>query len=136
MPQPTPAPAPTDYLRHEHREFLAAADAAMANADLQGVLSQLADTLGVRNRAAWGEFHAGDAARQHARVIKDETLAELDRHLETLANSVERAGGHVHWAVDGPAACRTIVDLLQQRGARRVVKSKSMTTEEIHLNRA
>jgi L-lactate dehydrogenase complex protein LldF len=126
----------TDYLRHEHHEFLAAADAAMANADLQGVLSRLADTLGVRNRAAWNEFAAADSARQRAREIKDETLAELDRHLETLATSVERNGGRVHWAQDGAAACRTVIDVLQKRNARRVVKSKSMTTEEIHLNRA
>ena len=74
--------------------------------------------------------------RDAARAIKDRTLAELDRHLETLDASVRRLGGHVHYAGDDAEARATILRIIEAAGGRRVVKSKSMTTEEIHLNPA
>src|SRR6478672_3408806 len=126
----------TDYLRETHHEFLAASEAALADPRLQQILGQLGDTLGRRNREAWAALPNSDLIRERARAIKDQTLAELDTHLATLEASVIRQGGHVHWADDGEEACRIIVDLIQRRNATRVVKSKSMTSEEIHLNHA
>lgn len=126
----------TDYTRREHHEFLAAADAALANASLQLALVNLGDTLGQRNRDAYAAFPGSDRLRERARAIKDATLADLDKHLETLTASVERLGGHVHFAADGAEAQRIVLEIIARRNARRVVKSKSMTTEEIHLNHA
>jgi len=126
----------TDYLRETHHEFEAASATALADPNLQRILGQLNDTLGRRNRDAWAALPNSDLMREKARAIKDETLAELDKHLETLERSVLGRGGHVHWAVDGAEACRIIVELIQRRGATKVVKSKSMTSEEIHLNHA
>src|SRR6266850_264851 len=126
----------TDYLRETHHEFLAASEEALADPRLQQILGQLGDTLGRRNREAWAALPNSDLIRERARAIKDQTLAELDKHLETLERSVIDRGGHVHWADDGAAACRIIVDLIRQRRATKVVKSKSMTSEEIHLNHA
>lgn len=126
----------TRFAQHEHHEFLAAADEALHNPGLQHALSRLADTLGQRNKDAYALMADSSALRDRARAIKDATLADLDRHLATLADSVERLGGHVHFAADGEEACRTICQIAQSRQARKVVKSKSMTTEEIHLNRA
>jgi L-lactate dehydrogenase complex protein LldF len=125
-----------DYTRREHHEFLAAADAALADASLQSALANLGGTLGQRNRDAFAALPESDLLRQRARAIKDATLAELDRHLETLDASVRARGGQVHFADDGPTACRIILDIIRGHGARRVVKSKSMTSEEIHLNKA
>jgi L-lactate dehydrogenase complex protein LldF len=126
----------TDYLRETHHEFLAASQEAMANPHLAAILGRLGDTLGQRNRDAWAAFATSDETREKARSIKDATLAELDKHLETLEAAVTARGGQVHWAADGAEACRIILDLLQSRGAKTVVKSKSMATEEIHLNHA
>jgi L-lactate dehydrogenase complex protein LldF len=56
-------------------------------------------------------------------------------HLATLADNVERHGGHVHWADNGDEACGQILEIIRRVGATRIVKSKSMTTEEIHLNK-
>src|SRR5205085_1653212 len=67
---------------------------------------------------------------------KDQRLADLDRHLARLEESVKARGGHVHWAEDGAEACRIIVELIRARNYTKVVKSKSMTSEEIHLNHA
>ncbi|HEV3344691.1 MAG TPA: LutB/LldF family L-lactate oxidation iron-sulfur protein [Pirellulales bacterium] len=125
-----------DYARHEHHEFLAASAAAMADADLQGALTQLGDTLAARNREAFAALAESSQLRDRARAIKDAALANLAEHIETLETSVIRNGGQVHFADDAEAATRIVLDLLEARGARRVVKSKSMTNEEIHLNAA
>lgn len=125
-----------DYLRETHHEFLQASQEAIANPNLQQILGQLSDTLGRRNRDAWAALPNSDLMRERARGIKDRTLAELDRHLAQLEASVVARGGHVHWADDGAEACRIIVELVRQRQGKVVVKSKSMTSEEIHLNHA
>jgi L-lactate dehydrogenase complex protein LldF len=135
LKSPTPA-AETDYIRSTHHEFLAASDKALRTPSLQIILGQLGDMLGQRNRDAWQLLPNSDLIRQRARQIKDDTLANLHEHLQTLEASVQRRGGQVHWAEDGEEACRIIVDLIKQKNATRVVKSKSMTTEEIHLNPA
>jgi L-lactate dehydrogenase complex protein LldF len=126
----------SDYARHEHHEFMIASAAAMADADLQSALSKLGDTLGQRNRDAFAALDESDLLRERARAIKDAALANLDEHLEVLEASIRRRGGEVHFADDGAEACRQVLEILQSRGARRVVKSKSMTSEEIHLNAA
>jgi L-lactate dehydrogenase complex protein LldF len=125
-----------DYLRQTHHEFMDASHEALGDARLQQILGQLGDTLGRRNREAWAALPNSDLIRERARQIKDQTLAELDKHLATLERSVVARGGQVHWADDGAEACRIVVELLRQRQAKRVVKSKSMTSEEIHLNHA
>ena len=94
----------TDYLRTEHHEFLQASSEAMKDDRLQAILGRLGETLGKRNREAWDAFPGSDLAREQARAIKDQTLAELDQHLETLEARVNARGGHVHWAADGDAA--------------------------------
>jgi L-lactate dehydrogenase complex protein LldF len=126
----------TEYLQHTHHEFLAASDDALADPRLQQILGQLGDTLGRRNREAWAALPGSDLIRERARAIKDQTLAELDKHLAALEASVKSRGGHVHFADDGAEACRHIVEIIRQRQATKVVKSKSMTSEEIHLNHA
>ncbi|MBX7166807.1 MAG: iron-sulfur cluster-binding protein [Pirellulales bacterium] len=125
-----------DYTRQEHHEFLAATDEALANANLQLALSRLGDTLGSRNREAFAQLRESSLLRERARAIKDATLLRLEEHLATLERSILARGGQVHYAADSADACRIIGDLVEAAGGRKVVKSKSMTTEEIHLNRA
>ena len=125
-----------EYALHEHHEFLAASAAALADSQLQGALSQLGDTLGARNRAAYAAFPFSNDARDRARAIKDAALANLAEHIETLEASVVRNGGQVYFADDAAAAREIVLGILERAGARNVVKSKSMTTEEVHLNAA
>jgi L-lactate dehydrogenase complex protein LldF len=72
--------------------------------------------------------------RQHAHDIKKHTLDHLDYYLEQLERNIEARGGKVIWARDGAEACAFIQKLARERGVKIIVKSKSMTTEEIHLN--
>jgi L-lactate dehydrogenase complex protein LldF len=108
----------------------------MKDAFLQEALT-IATTkfIGLR-REAFAGFPEGEALRDRARAIKEATLQELDRHLETLIANVERLGGYVHYAATPAEARSIIVDIGRRTGARMAVKSKSMATEEIHLNDA
>jgi L-lactate dehydrogenase complex protein LldF len=126
----------TDYARHEHHDFVQATDEALANANLQLALMNLGDTMGERNKQAFAAMPESDLLRQRARAIKDATLAHLDEHLATLEASINRRGGKVHFASDGEEARQAILGIIRSVGATRVVKSKTMTSEEVHLNPA
>src|SRR4051794_16671671 len=88
------------------------------------------------NRRGYAALADSDKLRDHAKRVKEHTLAHLDRYLEQLEASVQSLGGHVHWASDATEARGVITGIAQKTGSRRVVKSKSMTTEEVHLNPA
>jgi len=75
-----------------------------------------------------------EALRERAAAIKAYTLDHLDQLLIVFEARARAAGAHVHWAADADALCRIVSELLAARGARRVVKSKSMLTEECGLN--
>ncbi|HEV2763648.1 MAG TPA: LutB/LldF family L-lactate oxidation iron-sulfur protein [Pyrinomonadaceae bacterium] len=109
---------------------------ALADVQLRGALRNLATTFGERRKLAVKTVDDWEGLRERARAAKDETLAHLDEYLEAFAENAERAGAVIHWARDGREACRVVLELIRGRGATRVVKSKSMATEEIHLNAA
>ena len=75
-------------------------------------------------------------ARSHAAAIKWETLNHLDRYLEQFERNVLANSGHVFWAETAEDARQHILALARRHGVQKIVKSKSMTTEEIHLNAA
>ena len=125
-----------DYARHEHHDFLGAAGQALADPPLQAALIRLTGTLMAGNRRGFAALADSDALRDHAKRIKEHTLAHLDRYLEQLEASVLKLGGHVHWAATAEGARRIVVEIARRTDSRRVVKSKSMTTEEVHLNPA
>jgi L-lactate dehydrogenase complex protein LldF len=109
---------------------------ALEDVQLRGALRNLASTFGGRRRLAIATVDDWEGLRERARAAKDETLAHLDKYLEAFADNAEKAGAQIHWARDGAEACRVVLELIRGRGASRVVKSKSMATEEIHLNAA
>jgi L-lactate dehydrogenase complex protein LldF len=126
----------TDYASHEHHDFLGASTQALANAPLQAALVRLTSTLMAGNRRGYSNLRDSDKLRDHAKHIKEHTLAHLDQFLEQLEASVLKRGGRVHWAGDAPEARQIVVDIARKGNCKRVVKSKSMTSEEIHLNPA
>ncbi len=83
-----------------------------------------------------GRFADWESARRRAAAIKWEVMNHLDRYLEEFERNVLARGGHVHWAETAAEASQQVVALAKQHGVRRAVKSKSMVTEEIHLNSA
>lgn len=126
----------SDYARHEHHDFMAAAGEALADPPLQAALVRLTRTLMAGNRRAYAALPDSDKLRDHAKRIKEHTLAHLDQYLEQLEASVLRNDGKVHWANTAENARHIVLQIAQQGKCKRAVKSKSMTSEEIHLNSA
>jgi L-lactate dehydrogenase complex protein LldF len=68
--------------------------------------------------------------RSLASAIKEHALANLDEYLEQFETAALRNGVTVHWAADAAAHNRIVHDILNARGAKRLIKSKSMLTDE------
>jgi L-lactate dehydrogenase complex protein LldF len=74
------------------------------------------------------------ALRTHANAIKRHTIDHLDHYLEQFEANVTAHGGKVIYCQDATEVADFVLGLAKQRGAQLIVKSKSMTTEEIDLN--
>jgi L-lactate dehydrogenase complex protein LldF len=81
-------------------------------------------------------FQDWAAARQAAAETKWDAVNHLDRYLEEFVSKIEARGTKVHWAENAASACEIITGILRDRNARSVIKSKTMTAEEIHLTEA
>jgi L-lactate dehydrogenase complex protein LldF len=79
------------------------------------------------------ELPDADKLRELAGNIKQHAIENLDFYLEQLVANVERNGGKVHFASTADDARRIILDICKQTKASRVIKSKSMVSEEINL---
>ncbi len=83
-----------------------------------------------------GRFQDWESARQAAAQIKHEVINHLDQYLAQFVKNIEARGAVVFWASDAQEARDYIVEVARKNQVRSIVKSKSMTTEEIHLNPA
>ena len=80
-----------------------------------------------------GEMHTmpeWEEMRALAAAIKEHTLTHLDKYLEMFESNAKANGIQVHWAKDGDEHNRIVQEILERRGARTLIKSKSMLTEE------
>ncbi len=116
--------------------FLGRVEKALADARLHGALAMATDRLADARARAFAALPDGEALRQAARRIRAHTVANLDRYLAQFADEAERHGCVLHWAETAEAAAATVVSIARDRGVTLAVKSKSMVTEEIELNRA
>ena len=116
--------------------FPDAARTAVADSQLRRNLTHATTAIRVKRARAVAELDDWEQLRQAAKAIKDHTLANLGTYLLRLEESVTKAGGHVHWARDAAEANAIVANLVREAGARRVVKVKSMATQETGLNEA
>jgi L-lactate dehydrogenase complex protein LldF len=75
-----------------------------------------------------------ELARDRGQWLKHEAIENLDEYLLAFEKNFSKRGGKVLWAKDKEDALQQIIKIFESKRARVVVKSKSMTTEEIHLN--
>jgi L-lactate dehydrogenase complex protein LldF len=72
--------------------------------------------------------------RTHANALKKHTIDHLDHYLEQFEANLTAHGGKVVYCQDAIEVADFVLKLARERGAQLIVKSKSMTTEEIDLN--
>jgi L-lactate dehydrogenase complex protein LldF len=109
---------------------------ATGNVRLRGALAKAVHRFSSHRAEALETIEDPYALRMAARRIRADVLADLPNLLATFADNVIANGGQVCWAPDAKAANDYIVSVARRIGAQRVVKSKSMATEETGLNHA
>jgi L-lactate dehydrogenase complex protein LldF len=116
--------------------FEARVDEALHDIQLRTALDRATSQLGNRRVLALSALNDSDAVRDHARAARLDAIAHLAEYLERFEARLIANGARVHWA-DTPAdANRIIADIAKQTATHHAVKSKSMVSEETHLNDA
>jgi len=111
-----------------------AAEAASRDPQLRENLRRSTDTSLAKRLRLAREIPAYDARRQKLALIRSESVTRMDALLEEAVERLESAGIRCHLAADALEARAIVLELCE--GARRIVKGKSMVSEEIGLNEA
>lgn len=80
------------------------------------------------------QFSDVHLARERAKNIKWKAIETLDKQLETFEKLISKRGARVIWAENAEQALQEIKKICEEKNCKTLVKSKSMVTEEIHLN--
>ena len=86
-----------------------------------------------RTRLLYERFADPDRLRQLAGQIKQHTLEHLDTYLPQAEAKLRANGARVHWAATADEACAHVLAIMRERGATKMVKAKTMVSEEIGL---
>jgi L-lactate dehydrogenase complex protein LldF len=116
--------------------FPAAARVALADTQMRRNVGKATSTIRSRRAARVAEVPDWEALRDAGAGIKARTMATLPQQLEALEASVTRAGGQVHWARDAEECNAIVGGIVRGHGEPRVIKVKSLATDEIALNDA
>ncbi|HET9921366.1 MAG TPA: LutB/LldF family L-lactate oxidation iron-sulfur protein [Ktedonobacteraceae bacterium] len=116
--------------------FQASAKEALADTQLRRNLYKATHTIRAKRAQVVGEMPDWQELREAGRALKERVLRHLDTYLLQLEEAVQRAGGQVHWARDAQEANAIVTQIVTEHEAREVIKVKSLTTDEIHLNQA
>ncbi|WP_188881896.1 LutB/LldF family L-lactate oxidation iron-sulfur protein [Alicyclobacillus cellulosilyticus] len=112
----------------------ARARAALQDEFLRGAVRFTTDRLRGRKQAAAEELGRWEEWRERGRQIRAHTVEHLDYYLRQFVDNLRAAGAKVYFAVDAHEAAETVAGIVREKQGRLVVKSKSMVSEEIHLN--
>ncbi len=107
---------------------------ALKDTRLREAVDKATQTALIKRQAKVDHIPFWEDMRWSAHAAKKKTLENLDHYLETFEKNCQANGIIVHWARDAEEARRTILDLMREKQVKSVVKAKSLTTEELHLN--
>jgi L-lactate dehydrogenase complex protein LldF len=112
-------------------------DIALANPSLQAALDGNAERRRSARETAFASLGRDpDSLRRRAHAVRRDVVENLDTYVETFAARAQANGFTIHFASDAAQAVEHILRIVQQAGAQRVVKSKTMVGEEIEINAA
>lgn len=106
----------------------------IGNSALQSALGKATGLLSERRKKAFESLENAGQYRDKTRQAKLTVLENLDRYLEEFESRLIANGVHVHWAETGAEANGIVSSIASNRSVQRIIKSKSMATEEIGLN--
>lgn len=86
-----------------------------------------------RTKLLFDTYADPNRLRQLAGEIKQHVIENLDTYLPAVEGKLQANGVQVHWASSADDACAAVLGIMQARGLRKIVKSKTMVSEEIEL---
>ena len=108
--------------------------AALADPTMRAAVVRTTKNLAQGKATAFATYPHGEEMRVEAASARRRALGRIDELLAELATRVETNGGSVVHAAGPADVGRYVIGVARRRGARRIVKSKSMATEEVALN--
>ena len=128
------AASPTDPTRGKSLKHRA--DDALHDDFLRSAVAFTTDRLRGRKGESTAKLGNWEEWREIGRQIRTHTVANLDYYLGQFAGNMEKNGGHVHFAADAEEARGIVLKIAAEKQARSIAKSKSMISEEVHINHA
>lgn len=107
---------------------------AVSDRALRAAMKNATDTANSKRVEAFSVVPEVEELRNRASAIRSEVLADIEGYVDRFILNAEASGAIVHKASDARSAQDIVVGLLNRGNVKRVVKSKSMISEEIHLN--
>ncbi len=101
---------------------------------LSSNLARFAEQYPAAREKAYANVESIDALRNDFREMKRYSVAHIEKLADDFQKQLEKRGGVVYRAKDGDELKRQLVQICKENNVHRIVKSKSMATEEIHLN--
>lgn len=114
--------------------FKALIDRQVHDQIMQKAVANAQETIGRNRQKMVDELGHWEDWRDRAAQIRDHVLANLDAYLYQLSEKIEQHGGHVFFAQTKEEASQYILNIAKEKKAKKIVKAKSMVTEEIGLN--
>jgi L-lactate dehydrogenase complex protein LldF len=123
-------------LKTSNIDFKPRLEHEMKDTIMRNAVTMAQERIGANRANMVQELGHWEDWRDRAEQIRDHVLANLDAYLYQLSEKVSENGGHVYFAKTAEEATRYICQVAKDKNAKKVVKSKSMVTEEIGMNSA
>ncbi|AUI65491.1 MULTISPECIES: LutB/LldF family L-lactate oxidation iron-sulfur protein [Glaesserella] len=121
-------------LKTSNLAFKKRVDDQIHNAMMRKAVVKAQETIGANRQRMVDELGNWEEWRDDAKQIRNHVLANLDAYLYQLSEKVQQNGGKVYFAETAEEATAYIRQIALEKNAKKIVKSKSMVTEEIGLN--
>ncbi len=123
-------------MENNNRNIKQEIDEKLKDEVLRGALGRFAEAYPIARAKAYENVADVDALREQVRQMKLGAVANIETLADKFAAEAAKRGAKVFRAKDGDAVKQYLIDLCQEKNVKRIVKSKSMASEEIHLNHA
>jgi L-lactate dehydrogenase complex protein LldF len=118
-----------------HASYQTRVKVALGDAHLKTALARATGRMAVQRTTAMTSVD-GQLLRNQVRQMKEYVIRRLPELLEQLEGNIVANGGHVHWASTAAEVNQIVLEIARRTNVKKVVKAKSMATEEVHLNHA
>lgn len=118
-----------------HQEHTNIVHTKLNDKQLRKNLKSVMDTLKTnRKNLITSRYTDWEALREQGKAVKQKSLSQLNILLERFEQNAIKNGFIVHWATDSKEVNEIIYKLMQEKGVNKILKGKSMASEETHLN--